>query len=133
LVRFGFVTDYIVWTFHDEKAYASGGASGGNSLKMTAVPVNANPVGEPASSSVGASNNDDGARDYITIEDILQDMADNDDDGRDGQEATLMEPEDMELFEGLANHLGENDVLFGDPRWLENFREMKQATVNPLY
>jgi hypothetical protein len=29
LVRFGFVKDYTVWTFHGKKVDASGGASGG--------------------------------------------------------------------------------------------------------
>jgi hypothetical protein len=38
-----------------------------------------------------------------------------------------------ELFESIANHLGDNDILFGNPRWLENFREMKQAAIDPLY
>jgi hypothetical protein len=30
-----------------------------------------------------------------------------------------------ELFESIANRLGDNDILFGNPRWLKNFREMK--------
>jgi hypothetical protein len=44
-----------------------------------------------------------------------------------------MEPEDAELFEGLANRLDHDDVLFGSPRWLENFREMKQVEIDLLY
>ena len=43
----------------------------------------------------------------------------------DGEAATVMEPEDVELFEGLANRLNHDNILFGSPRWLENFREMK--------
>jgi len=31
LIRFGFVKDYTVWTFHSEKVDATGGASRGNS------------------------------------------------------------------------------------------------------
>ena len=42
-------------------------------------------------------------------------------------------PEEAELFESIANRLDHDDVLFGSPRWLENFREMKQATIDPLY
>jgi hypothetical protein len=45
----------------------------------------------------------------------------------------MTEPEDVELLESLVNHLDEDDVVFGCPRWLENFREMKQAAVDPLY
>jgi hypothetical protein len=37
------------------------------------------------------------------------------------------------LFESIANRLGDNDILFGNPRWLENFREIKQAAIDPLY
>ena len=52
LIRFGFVKDYTVWTFHGEKVVDTtvGDASGGNStLSMT---VNAEHVGrQPASSS----------------------------------------------------------------------------------
>ena len=34
-------------------------------------------------------------------------------------------PEDAEIFENLANHMDQDDVLFGNSRWLENFKEMK--------
>ena len=44
-----------------------------------------------------------------------------------------MEADDVQLFESIANRLGNDDVLFGSPRWLENFREMKQAAIDPLY
>jgi hypothetical protein len=26
-----------------------------------------------------------------------------------------------------------DDVLFGNPKWLENFKEMKKAAIDPLY
>jgi hypothetical protein len=39
----------------------------------------------------------------------------------------------VQLFEGLFDHLDEDDVLFACLRWLENFREMKQTIVDPLY
>jgi hypothetical protein len=68
------------------------------------------------------------------MDDLLEDMADDDDINGDGGElAGVMEPEDAELFEELANRLDHDDVLFGRPRWLENFREMKQATIDPPY
>jgi len=38
-----------------------------------------------------------------------------------------------DLFESIANRLEHDDILFGSLRWLENFREMKQATIDPLY
>jgi hypothetical protein len=72
------------------------------------------------------------------MKDLLQDMADGGggDDGNedgDGEEAAMRVPEDVELFEEIANRLDHDDVLFGSPRWLENFREMMQATIDALY
>jgi len=29
--------------------------------------------------------------------------------------------------------MDQDDVLFGNPKWLENFKKMKQAAVDPLY
>ena len=29
--------------------------------------------------------------------------------------------------------MDQDDVLFGNPKWLENFKEMKQAAIDPLY
>jgi hypothetical protein len=42
-------------------------------------------------------------------------------------------PEDVEIFENLANHKDKDDVLLGNPKWLENFKEMKLAAIDPLY
>jgi hypothetical protein len=67
------------------------------------------------------------------VEDILQEMPDSADGGGDGQEFTMKEPEDVQLVEDLVNHIDEDDVVFGSPKWLENFREIKQAVVDPLY
>jgi hypothetical protein len=36
-------------------------------------------------------------------------------------------------MEEIADRLDEDDILFGSPRWLENFKEMMQATIDPLY
>jgi hypothetical protein len=92
LVRFGFVKDYTVWTFHGEKVNLSGGASGGNSSTMpTAVPMNADHVQEPISSSSAASaGNSEGGHDYITIEDIFDEMANDDDSGGGGMVRRLL-------------------------------------------
>jgi hypothetical protein len=36
-------------------------------------------------------------------------------------------------MEKIANRLDKDDILFGSPRWLENFKEMKQVIIDPLY
>jgi hypothetical protein len=77
---------------------------------------------------------DDNARDYITMENLFEDMATDDDGGGDGDEdAAVRDLEGAELMEEIANRLDEDDILFGSPRWLENFRDMKQAAIDPLY
>jgi hypothetical protein len=93
-------------------------------------------VGQQTSSAAAdghdnAGTGDNAERDYFMMEDLLQDTA-NDDDGDDGGEP-MRDPEIAELFESIANHARDNDILFGNPRWLENFREMKQAAIDPLY
>ena len=77
-----------------------------------------------------AATSDNADRDYITMDDLLQDMAD-DNDGDGGE--PVRDPETADPFESIANRLDHDDVLFGSPRWLENFREMKQAAIDPLY
>jgi hypothetical protein len=113
----------MVWTLHGEKADGSGGASG----------VNQDPVRALVASSVVAPEvSDDCSHDYITVEDI-QDMGDDGDDGVNVEEATVQEAKDVRLFEDLVNHIDEDDVVFGCPKWLENFREIKKASCDPLY
>ena len=77
-----------------------------------------------------ATASDNADRDYITMDDLLQDTADNDDG--DGGEP-VRDPETTDHFESIANRLDHDDVLFGSPRCLENFREMKQEAIDPLY
>jgi hypothetical protein len=48
----------------------------------------------PPSAAAAPAINDD-ARDYITVEELLQDMPNGADGGDDGQEATLREPKDV--------------------------------------
>jgi hypothetical protein len=119
-------------TFHGEKVDATSSASGGNSSSSTTV--NADHVGQPTSVSAAAAAGDNNARDYITMEDLFQDMAANDDSDGDGDEdAIVKDPEGAELLEEIANRLDQDDILFGSARWLENFREMKEAVIDPLY
>jgi hypothetical protein len=127
LVRYDFVKDYTVWKFHEEAEDPSVGASGrgGNSSTATTVAVNAR---QQTSSAVAGGHDNAGTgnnaeRDYITMEVLLQDTADNK-DGDDGSEP-MRDPETAELFELIANRLGDDDILFGNPRWLQNFGEMK--------
>ena len=49
-----------------------------------------------------------------------------------GEQGDLLGPEDAEIFENIANRMDQDDVLFG-PKWLENFKEIKQAAIDPLY
>jgi hypothetical protein len=139
LVRYGFVKDYIIWKFHEEAEDLSGGASGGilSTTMMTTViakqQTSSAVVGGHSNAATGDNNAD---RDYIMMDDLLQDMADDDgsgggDDGDGGK--PVRDPETVDLFESIANHLDHDDVLFGSPSWLENFREMMQTTIDPLY
>nr|AWA44741.1 UPI0001A89096 related cluster [Saccharum spontaneum] len=49
------------------------------------------------------------------------------------EDAAVMDPQGAELMEEIANRHDEDDILFGSPRWMENFKEMKQAAIDPLY
>jgi hypothetical protein len=129
LIRHGFVKDYTVWKYHGEAdSSATGASSQGNSSTTSTV----NDVGQQPSSSTPAAGGDNGDHDYISINDLLQDIADND-GGGDGEQGDVLGPEDAELFENLANHTDQDDIMFGNPKWLENFKEMKQAAIDPLY
>ena len=133
LIQCSFVKDYTVWKFHGEVEDPSAGASGGgNSLTATTTSVNAEQ--QTSSAAAGGHNNaatsDNADHDYIMMDDLLQDMAD-DDDGVGNE--PVRDPKTADLFESITNHLDHDDVLFGSPRWLEKFREMKEATIDPLY
>jgi hypothetical protein len=128
LIRHGFVKDYTVWKYHSEADPSATGASKGNSSMTSTV----NDRGQQPSSSTAAADGDSANRDYISINGFLQDIADND-CGGDGEQGNVLGPKDVELFENLANRTDQDDVLFGNPKWLENFKEMKQAVIDPLY
>jgi hypothetical protein len=138
LVRYGFIKDYTVWKFHGEAEDPSAGASGGNSSTTTTIAVNV----EQQTSSAAASGHgnvatgDNADCDYITMDDLLQDTTD-DNDGGGGDDGDGSEPvrdfKEVELFESITNRLDHDDVLFGSPRWLENFREIKLVAIDPIY
>jgi hypothetical protein len=133
-MQFGFVKGYIVWKFHGELEVQSldDACVGGNSLTTTTATLN---NGDQQNSEALASGNGDNAKtggdanaehDYITMADLLQDTSDdNNEDGGDVDEEALKDLDTTELFEAIANRHDNDDVLFGSPRWLENFREMK--------
>ena len=60
-------------------------------------------------------------------------MGGNDGSGDSDEWGDLLGSRDAEIFENLANHMDQDDVLFGNPRWLKNFKEMKQAAIDLLY
>ena len=60
-------------------------------------------------------------------------MGGNDGSGDSDEWGDLLGSRDAEIFENLANHMDQDDVLFGNPKWMENFKEMKQAAIDPLY
>ena len=62
------------------------------------------------------AGSDNGSHDYIMVEDIIQDLADEDASGGDGQEATVSGPKDVQLVEDLVKHINEDDVVFGSPK-----------------
>jgi hypothetical protein len=64
---------------------------------------------------------------------MLEDVANDDGDGNGDSVIDTLRPKDAELLEEIANRMDHDDILFGNPKWLENFREMKQATMDPLY
>jgi hypothetical protein len=79
-----------------------------------------------------ATGDDSAYHDYISIHELFEDMADNDGGGGDGEQIDVLGLKDAELFQNIANRMDQDDVLFGNPKWLENFKEMKQVAIDPL-
>ena len=88
---------------------------------------------QPSSSTVATTGGDTANHDYINIDELLQDMAANDGDGDCDEQSDFLGPEHAEIFENLANRMDQDNVLFGNPKWLKNFKEMKQAAIDLLY
>ena len=68
-----------------------------------------------------AAGGDSGNRDYISLHDLIGDGGGEDDEQGD----VVLGPKDVEIFLDVANRMDQDDVLFGDAKWLENFKEMK--------
>jgi hypothetical protein len=124
------IKDYTVWKFYGETEDSSAFDGGRKSSTVAVAAANA----EPQTSSVtdnghGSATTHNVEHDYIMMADLLQDMADGDEGYDDNDELVR---ETVELFESIANRLDDEDILFGSPKWLENFREMKQAAIDPL-
>jgi len=66
------------------------------------------------------------------VQDTVNDGGD-DDEEEDNGEAVLEDPEDAKFFEDFINHLDSDDLLHENPRWLDNFKEMKKAANDPIY
>jgi hypothetical protein len=90
-----------------------------------------NDGGQQPSSSTAAVGDDSVKRDYMSINDVLENITTDNDDGEHGD--VVLGPKDAEIFENVANRMDQDDILFGNPKWLENFKEMKQAAIDPLY
>jgi hypothetical protein len=60
-------------------------------------------------------------RDYISLHDLIGDGGGDDDE----QGVVVLGPKDVEIFLNVANHMDQDEVLFGNSKWLENFKEMK--------
>ena len=53
--------------------------------------------------------------------------------GGNGEQGEILGPEGAEIFENLANRMDQNDILFGNLKWLEISKEMKKVVIDPLY
>jgi hypothetical protein len=129
LLRYGFIKDpkYLVWKYHDEKEPSVTDSSRGNS--STTV----NDGGQQPSAGAAVASEDNASHDYITMADLLEDVADDDGGGSGDPMIDTLHLEDADLLEEIANRMDHDDILFGNPKWFENFKEMKHVTMDPLY
>ena len=77
LIRYGFVENYTMWKFHGEADPSVIGVSERNSL----TPSSVNKRGQEPSSSTATAGDDFAQRDYVNIDDLLQDMGGSDGGG----------------------------------------------------
>ena len=80
--------------FHGEGDSSVTGAFEGNSSTTSTV----NERGQQLSSSAATAGGDSMNRDYINIDELLQDMADNDCDGDGDEQGDFLGSEDPEIF-----------------------------------
>jgi len=72
---------------------------------------------QPSSSSAATAGGDTANCDYVNIDELLQYMESNDGDGDcDKQGDLLGGAKDAEIFENLANSMGQDNILFGNPQ-----------------
>ena len=116
MIRHGFIKNYIVGKFHGKGDLSVIGASERNSSMISTV----NERGQQPSSSTATEGGESANPKYVSIDELLQDIADNDGD----EQGDLLGPEDAEIFENLANLMDQKYVLFGNSKWLENFKEI---------
>jgi hypothetical protein len=88
-----------------------------------------NDGGQQPSSSVAAAGGNNSNHDYVSINDLLQNMTDND-GGGDGEQDDVLEPDDVELFQNLANRMKHDDNAYRkyveDPECYDRRSEKKK-------
>ena len=107
LIRHSFIKDYTVSKFHSEVDPSVTGGSEGNSSTTSTV----NERGQQPPSSAATAGGNSANRDYVNIDELLQDMAVNDGDEDGDEQGDLLGPEDAEIFENLANRMDQDDVF----------------------
>jgi len=72
----------------------------GASEQNSSTPSSVNEKGQPPSSLAAKAGGDSANRDYVNINELLQDMAgsDGDGDGDGNEQGDLLGPEDVEIF-----------------------------------
>jgi hypothetical protein len=76
-----------------------------------------NDGGQQPSSSTAAVDGNSVNCDYISLHDLIGDMAaDNDGGGDDEQGVVVLGPRDAEIFENVDNYIDQDDVLFGNTK-----------------
>jgi hypothetical protein len=119
LIQHGFVKEYTIWKYHDKEADPSATDASGENSSMV------NDGGQQPTSSIATAGSYSANRDYVNTHDLLKNM-DNDGGGdADEQGDVVLGPKDVEIFENVANRMDPDDILFENPKWLENFKEMK--------
>ena len=70
----------------------------GASEQNSSTPSSVNEKGQPPSSLAAKADGDSANRDYVNINELLQDMAGSDGDGDGNEQGDLLGPEDVEIF-----------------------------------
>ena len=70
----------------------------GASEQNSSTPSSVNEKGQPPSSLAAKAGGDSANRDYVNINELLQDMVGSDGDGDGNEQGDLLGPEDVEIF-----------------------------------